>query len=96
MPVDPNSAQPFYYEIKISGRLSPAWAEWFGGLSIQTEDAAGRLVFTTLSGRVADQSALFGILNRIRDLSLRLISVNVIRSETVESAGQVLVQEGAK
>ena len=57
--------------IKIKGKLSEHWADWFDGFEIifDGED-------TLLKGHVADQSALHGLLNKIRDLNLKLISIN--------------------
>jgi len=63
------------YEIKIKGQLDNHWSEWFDGLAM-TYDEHGH---TILSGPVADQAALHGLLNKIRDLNLILISVNLIK-----------------
>jgi hypothetical protein len=62
---------PTYYEITVQGVLDPRWSAWFDGMQL-TSDAAGR---TTISGPVADQAALHGLLTRIRDLSLTLLDV---------------------
>jgi hypothetical protein len=59
------------YEIRIGGRLTPRWAAWFDGMTLTT-DGDGTSV---LSGPVADQAALHGVLARIRDLGLPLIAV---------------------
>ena len=64
------------YEIKIKGQLDSHWSEWFDGLAM-TYDGHGH---TILSGPVADQAALHGLLNKIRDMNLVLISVNRIES----------------
>ena len=61
-----------YYEIRVKGMLDPGWEEWFEGFSI-THLSEGE---TLISGRVPDQSALHGILARIRNLNLSLISVS--------------------
>ncbi len=62
---------PEYCVIKIRGYLDASWSDWFGGLSITyLEDNS-----TLLSGPLPDQAALFGLLERIRDLNLNLISV---------------------
>jgi hypothetical protein len=63
---------PCFYEIRVRGRLSPEWSAWFDGLVV-TEQPDGQ---TLLVGPVADQAALHGILIRIRDLGLPLLSVN--------------------
>ena len=62
---------PAHYEITVQGVLDPRWSAWFGGLEL-TSDADGR---TTISGPVADQAALHGLLTRIRDLGLTLLEV---------------------
>ena len=59
------------YEIRIEGHLAPSWSEMFEGMQITLTPDGG----TTLSGAVADQAALHGLLARIRDLNLTLISV---------------------
>jgi hypothetical protein len=62
---------PEYYEIKIKGHLDPRWSDWFAGL--QLTDLEGNE--TLLSGMLPDQAALHGLLERIRDLNITLISV---------------------
>ena len=63
---------PRVYEIRVEGHLSDRWADWFDGLLIHN-DPNGK---TTLSGWLADQASLFGVLNKIQALNLILISVN--------------------
>ena len=60
------------YEIRVEGHLSDRWSDWFDGLAIRNEPNGE----TKLSGALADQSALFGVLNKIHALNLILISVN--------------------
>jgi hypothetical protein len=60
-----------YYEIKIRGHLDQRWSEWFAGLKIMHLEGDK----TLLSGPLPDQAALHGLLERIRDLNLTLISV---------------------
>jgi hypothetical protein len=63
------------YQIKLRGGLDEDWSNWLGGLTIQQgAEADGRLC-TLLTGRAVDPPALFGVLERIRDLNLDLISV---------------------
>ncbi len=69
------ATQPVIYEIRVRGRIEgPLWARWFDGLDMIPD--AGE---TILRGPVADQSALHGLLSRLRDLHLPLVSVNPVR-----------------
>jgi hypothetical protein len=72
---------PEYYEIKIRGHLNQLWSDWFAGLKLTTleEDE------TLLSGSLPDQAALHGLLERIRDLNLTLMSVKKL--EEGEASG---------
>lgn len=58
------------YEIRVRGRLDDRWAVWFDGLSLTRKDGD-----TLLTGSVVDQAALYGLLRRVRDLGMPLISV---------------------
>ena len=62
--------QPMVYQIRIKGHLDPGWADWFGGLTITLEDDGE----TLLTGPVVDQAALHGLLRKVRDLGMPLIS----------------------
>lgn len=66
------------YQIKIQGRLAAGWSGWFDDLALQTEHPAAGPTITILTGLIQDQAALHGLLNRIRDLSLPLLSVQLI------------------
>lgn len=68
---------PLLYQIQIQGRLDPRWSDWFSGLAVRIEDEDP--LFTTLEGSV-DQATLRGILNRIWDLNLTLVSVSRVSS----------------
>jgi hypothetical protein len=67
-------AEPACYEIRVKGVLDSGWSAWFQGLRV-TSDQAGQ---TTISGPVADQAALHGLLAKIRDLGLPLLAVRRI------------------
>ena len=64
-------------EVRVKGCINKQWSEWFGGLTIIHSDPDE----TVLTGPVADQSALYGIISRLRDLGLQLTSVS---SEEIE------------
>jgi hypothetical protein len=72
--MDKRQASPAIYQIRIIGNLDEGWSDWFGGLQIETMSDRE----TCITGLVADQAALHGILNRIFDLGLVLISVRRI------------------
>ncbi len=59
------------YQIRVEGRLSPQWKDWFEGLTITAEEDGN----TLLSGPVTDQAALYGLLRKVRDLALPLLLV---------------------
>lgn len=61
------------YEIRLRGQLDSRWSDWFEGFALSVSDGD-----TTLTGRVADQAALHGLLRRIGDLGLTLISVTAL------------------
>jgi hypothetical protein len=68
--------QPATYQIKVPGRLDERWSEWAGGMTITVESEGDGPPVTTLTGAVADQAALQGLLRRLYSLGLPLISVN--------------------
>jgi hypothetical protein len=73
--------RPGTYEIKVPGRLDEGWSEWFEGMTIGVEGGDDQPTITTLTGIVADEAALQGLLDRLFSLGLRLLSV--VRIETV-------------
>ena len=72
---------PGLYEIRLKGHLDQRWADWFDGLQITLQDNGD----TMLTGPVDDQAALHGVLKRIRDLGLPLLSV--IRADSDQPIG---------
>jgi hypothetical protein len=71
------------YEIRVKGHLDPRWSEWFDGLQITNEPNGEAL----LSGYVPDQAALHGVLAKVRDLNLQLISVTAFNLDQQEDPG---------
>jgi hypothetical protein len=65
-------AEPMAYQIRIKGHLGPQWTDWFGGLALTLDDNGD----TLLTGLVVDQAALHGLLRKVRDLGMPLISVS--------------------
>ncbi len=70
-----------FYAIRLKGHLDSRWANWFEGLTITLEDNGE----TLLTGPVTDQAALHGLLRKVRDLGLPLLSVNRIESSQNET-----------
>ncbi len=72
--------QPMVYQIRIKGHLSHQWIDWFEGLTITLEDNGD----TLLTGAVIDQAALHGLLKKVRDFGMPLISVDPVKSTLVD------------
>ena len=70
-----DSSQPKIYQIRIKDHLSREWTDWFGGLTITLEETGDTLI----TGPVIDQAALYGLLKKVRDLGMALISVNPVQ-----------------
>ena len=68
------------YEIRLQGRLDQRWSTWFDGLILSTDEAGT----TTLRGPVTDQAALHGLLARVRDLGVPLISLRRLENDACE------------
>ena len=71
----PTSSQPVVYEVRIKGHLAREWTDRFEGMAISLEENGD----TLLTGPVIDQAALYGLLKRVRDLGLPLVSVGQVR-----------------
>lgn len=73
------------YQIRIEGHLDDQWTSWFGGMTITLEENGD----TLLTGPVADQAALFGLLKKIRDLGLPLISIDRVDTKSNIENGEM-------
>jgi hypothetical protein len=67
-----DAGQPMVYQIRLKGHLGYQWTDWFEGLTLTLEDNGE----TLLTGPVVDQAALYGLLRKVRDLGMPLLSVN--------------------
>jgi hypothetical protein len=74
--------EPGNYEIRIKGHLADRWVHWFGGLTITLEEDGN----TLLTGQVVDQSALHGLLRKVRDLGMPLLSVCAAQPSEVDTS----------
>jgi hypothetical protein len=72
--------QPNVYQIRIKGHLGSRRADWFEGLTITLEENGD----TLLTGTMVDQAALYGVLRKVRDLAMPLLSVNAVDPEQAD------------
>ncbi|MFC1976246.1 hypothetical protein ACFLXQ_07595 [Chloroflexota bacterium] len=70
--IDPD--EPMVYQIRLKGHLGHQWIDWFGDLTITLENNGD----TLLAGPVVDQAELYGLLRKMRDLGMPLLSVNCV------------------
>jgi len=70
------------YKIRIKGHLDQQWTEWFEGLTITLEDNGD----TLLTGHVVDQAALHGLLRKVRDLGMPLLSVDSVKPDPEDAS----------
>ena len=70
------------YQIRVEGHLDHQWTDWFEGLTIKLEEDGEMLI----TGPVVDQAALFGLLRKVRDLGMPLVSVNRIEPDQKDVA----------
>ena len=75
--------QPMVYQIRIKGHLDSQWTDWFEGLTITLEEDGD----TLLTGPVVDQAALHGLLKRVRDLGMPLVSVCPVEHRPLTTLG---------
>jgi hypothetical protein len=78
-----DQSEPGLYEIRLKGHLDGRWSDWFEGLTITLEEDGN----TLLSGPVVDQAALHGLLKRVRDLGITLVSVNFVYPSQAKPEG---------
>jgi len=71
--------EPVFYKIRVKGHLDYRWAKWFDGLYIILAENGD----TLLTGPVIDQAALYGLLKKVRDLGMALVSVNQVKSQDI-------------
>jgi hypothetical protein len=77
-----NPNQPIVYEIRIKGHLGHQWTDWFEGLTITLEEDGD----TLLTGPVIDQAALHGLLKKVRDLGMPLLSVSPVEPDQADQS----------
>ena len=77
----PNPSQPAIYQIRLKGHLGSQWTDWFEGLTITLEKDDN----TLLTGPLVDQSALHGLLKKVRDLGMPLISISQVQFNETHS-----------
>ena len=75
------------HEIKVKGHLNERWSLWFEGMSVTTSFNEDGTPVITFTGPMVDQAALHGVLARIRDINMPLISVNRVQTEQGREAG---------
>ena len=74
--------QPLVYQIRIKGQLGREWTDWFGGLTLTALDNGE----TLLTGAVVDQAALHGVLRKVRDVGLPLLSVICVKPAQADAS----------
>jgi hypothetical protein len=77
-----DASQPVVYQIRLKGHLGPRWTDWFEGLTITLQEDGD----TLLTGPVVDQAALHGLLKRVRDLGMPLVSVSPVEPSQADQS----------
>jgi hypothetical protein len=78
------------YEIRVKGHLGPRWAAWFDGLHVVNEDDGT----TVIRGPVVDQAALHGVLNKLRDVGIPLVSLTQLPPDASSEPRALRIQKG--
>jgi hypothetical protein len=78
-----DSSQPLVYQIRIKGHLGQQWRDWFEGLTITLAEGGD----TLLTGPVVDQAALYGLIKKVRDLGMPLVSVSLVETGQLDVSG---------
>jgi hypothetical protein len=81
------ASKPAIYRIRLQGSLDRDWSDWFEGMAVTVEQASDGSPVTCLSGAVKDQSALRGLLSRVWDMNLTLISLSRLEREGDDERG---------
>ncbi len=77
--------QPKVYQIRIKGHLGSQWTDWFGGLTVTPEENGDTLI----TGPVVDQAALHGLLKKVRDLGMPLVSICPVESGPADTSERI-------
>ncbi len=83
-----NHDEPGFYEIQIKGHLDDRWSDWFGGMTVTLEENGNTLI----TGPLVDQAALHGLLKKVRDLGMPLVSVVPIEPGQSDAVGDPTVK----
>ena len=78
------------YEIRVKGHLGPRWSAWFDGMTVTTEDNGT----TVITGPVVDQAALHGLLERLRDVAIPLVSLRQLSADAAHEPRALDTTEG--
>ena len=79
-----------HYEIRVAGRLAPRWSAWFDGLTVAAQEDGT----TVIRGAVVDQSALHGLLQKLRDVGIPLVFLTQLPPEALPASPASRTQEG--
>jgi len=84
-----DTGQPTIYQIRVKSHLGSGWTDWFEGLTITLEETGN----TLLTGPVVDQAALYGVLKKVRDLGMPLVSVNPVQGHETQPDKEEKINE---